>query len=111
DGNTNHIQIVHRYNKYDAIDDIVKMDVEENVVDSDDSNATDVSDQDRSDLEKEASEYVDALILATVFQDADGFIEKAPDSMSDEDKKSEAEMQADFFKEIYIENTKNNLAG
>lgn len=59
----------------------------------------------------EASAYVDALIKATVFQDAEGFVKAAPASISREDRESEAELQRDFFKEMYVENTKNNMEG
>lgn len=59
----------------------------------------------------EASAYVDALIQATVFQDAEGFVENAPASMSDDASKDEAELQRDFFKESYTENTKANMEG
>lgn len=59
----------------------------------------------------EAASYLDALIQATVFQDVDGFVSVAPESMSKEDSQEEAEVQRDFFKEIYIENTRANMEG
>lgn len=59
--------------------------------------------------EDEASAYLDALIQATVFQDEEGFIKAAPESMSEEDSQSEAEVQRAFFKQAYIENTQTNM--
>src|SRR5699024_7543717 len=44
-------------------------------------------------------------------QDEKGFIDRAPNSMSTKDKETEAEIQREYFKEIYSENTKNNMQG
>lgn len=84
DPDTTDTKVVHEFKNYNDIGEIVRL---------------------------EATEYVDALIKATVFQDADEFIKKAPKSMSEEDKKAEAEVQRDFFKKIYIQNTKDNMEG
>lgn len=62
-------------------------------------------------LEEEATAYVDALIQATVFQNEKEFIKKAPKSMDKKAVESEANTQKEFFKEIYTENTKQNMAG
>src|SRR5699024_5499337 len=47
----------------------------------------------------------------TIFQDEKEFIKRAPDSMGEEAKESEAKLQKEGFKEIYIENTKANMQG
>lgn len=72
---------------------------------------TNLDDDTKKTLEKEASAYVDALIQATVFQDEKGFKEKAPKSMDKKDVEEEAKTQKEFFKEIYRDNTKANMEG
>lgn len=109
------VNVVHEFDKYDDIGEIVRLEATvadgEGLNKKDNGDTKDLKDEDKELYEKEAAEYVDALIQATVFQDADKFIKKAPKSMSEEDKKSEAEVQRDFFKEIYIQNTKDNMEG
>lgn len=68
-----------------------------------------LSDEEQETLENESAAYLDALIQATVFQDAEEFINRAPDSYSEEEKTSEAETQRDFFREMYIQNTQQNM--
>ncbi|WP_152657969.1 DUF6612 family protein [Oceanobacillus sp. CFH 90083] len=68
-----------------------------------------LSDAERKALETEASAYLDALIQATVFQNAEEFINRAPDNYSEDEKKTEAETQRDFFKSTYIQNTEQNM--
>ncbi|MED4534319.1 hypothetical protein [Metabacillus fastidiosus] len=61
--------------------------------------------------EKEAAAYVDALIQATVFQNAEKYAEKAPGPESSEEKQKDGSTQKGFFKEIYKQNTKQNMTG
>ncbi|MGG3805045.1 hypothetical protein [Metabacillus fastidiosus] len=61
--------------------------------------------------EKEAAAYVDALIQATVFQNAEKYTEKAPGPESSEEKQKDGSTQKGFFKEIYKQNTKQNMTG
>ena len=68
-----------------------------------------LSDEEQETLENESAAYLDALIQATVFQDAEEFINRAPDSYPEEEKTSEAETQRDFFREMYIQNTQQNM--
>ncbi|WP_040982644.1 DUF6612 family protein [Oceanobacillus jeddahense] len=70
-----------------------------------------LSEEERETLEAEASDYLDALIQATVFQDAEAAIDRLPDGYSEDNKQTEAEMQRDMFKEIYIQNTEQNMQG
>lgn len=60
--------------------------------------------------EEDAAAYLEALIQATVYQDADGYIKKLPESMGDSDNKKTGELQRDMFKDFYLENTKQNMA-
>jgi len=82
-----------------------------------DTDNTDIAEMDSLNEEEqeimanEAAAYLDALIQATVFQDAEEFINRAPDSYTDEEKESEAETQRDYFREIYIQNTQQNMQG
>ncbi|MEI3605981.1 DUF6612 family protein [Pseudogracilibacillus sp. SE30717A] len=105
---------VHQFSKYDAIDEIKS--VEPTIADGeglkeDIGEMEDFDEEELKVFEEEASAYVDALIQATVFQNEEEFIKKAPDSMSKSDKEDEAEIQKHFFKEMYIENTKTNMEG
>src|SRR5699024_521431 len=78
----------------------------------DDTETDQVDSMDEQDLEtaeSEAAAYLDALIQATVFQDADTFIDRAPESYTEEKKESEAETQRDLYKETYIQNNKQNM--
>ncbi|MEF3327476.1 MULTISPECIES: DUF6612 family protein [Oceanobacillus] len=76
-----------------------------------DAETTDISEEERETLETGASDYLDALIQATVFQDAEASIERLPDTYSEEEKTTEAETQRDMFKDIYIQNTERNMQG
>lgn len=67
--------------------------------------------EDQETLEKDAGQYVEALIEATIFQNEEGFIEKVPDSFPEDSIESDAELQKDFFKETYIQNTMANFEG
>ena len=98
-----------KYNKKGLITQLSESDVNSEA--TEDTLETDLDDKETAALEKDASAYVDALIQATVFQDEKGFIEKAPESMSDDDKKSEAKLQKGYFKDIYAQNTKANMEG
>ena len=108
-------KVVQEFKNYNDIGEIVRLEATvadgEGLNKKDDASTNNLKDEDKELYAKEAAEYVDALIQATVFQDADEFIKKAPKSMSEEDKKAEAEVQRDFFKEIYIQNTKDNMEG
>ena len=111
------LQHQYTYGKYDEMDDIEALEADE-VEDGSESSGLfdDLGDGDDNgangdvDLD-EAGAYVDALIQATIFQDADGFVDAAPQSMSKDSSQEEGELQRDFFKEIYIENTKANMEG
>ncbi len=114
DGEETVNEFVHEFSQYDAIDEIKQ--VEATIAEGEGINDSigdleDLDDKNKKVYEDEASAYVDALIQATVFQNADEFIKKAPDSMSKSDKEAEGEVQRDFFKEMYIENTKTNMEG
>ena len=105
-------RLLHEYENYNDIGEIKPL--EANVAEGEgfnQSNDGELSEKDKELYESEAAAYVEALIEATVFQDVDGFIEKAPDSMSDKDKQDEAELQRDFFKQTYQENTQSNMEG
>ncbi|GAB3798968.1 DUF6612 family protein [Virgibacillus kimchii] len=111
---------VYTYTNYNETEEVALPAVtmeEDTAEDPDNSTDTDVpgqisiSDEERETLETEAAAYLDALIQATVFQNAEEFINRAPDNYPEEEKVSEAEMQRDFFKEIYIQNTQQNMAG
>jgi len=105
------------YNKVDGIEQLEASSSEEEMEDdptSDDTSGGSDEELDadtKEEMEKEAGEYVDALIQATIFQDQDGFVDAAPSSMSDEEKESAAKTQQEMFKEIYIGNTENNMQG
>lgn len=111
--------ITNEYKKYDNVGEIEKLvatiENDEGLNNDDKREETgdvaDLTDKEIKQYEKEASAYLEALIEATVFQNVEGFIKKAPDSMSDDEKKSEAELQRDFFKEMYVQNTKDNMVG
>src|SRR5699024_8023018 len=60
--------------------------------------------------EAEAAAYVDASIQATVFQDEDKYVNKAPGS-SKKEKENAAEVQKTQFKELYLQNTKQDMEG
>src|SRR5690625_2259408 len=108
----------HQYSfgKYDDIDEIKALEEDTSSTgasgQNDDNNNSLFSLRSDDDVDPdEAASYLDALIQATVFQDVDGFVSAAPESMSKEDSQEEAEVQRDFFKEIYIENTRANMEG
>ena len=103
--NDEKMNLKHQYSlsKYDDIEDIEALE-ETTTSTSSPGNSDDVD-------PNEAASYLDALIQATIFQDADGFVDAAPESMSKEDSEEEGEVQRDFFREIYIENTKGNMDG
>src|SRR5699024_1435408 len=94
------------YNKVDGIEQLEASSSEEEMEDdptSDDTSGGSDEELDadtKEEMEKEAGEYVDALIQATIFQDQDGFVDAAPSSMSDEEKESAAKTQQEMFKEI-----------
>lgn len=67
--------------------------------------------EDTETIEKEAGEYLDALIQATVFQNAEEYAEKDPSSNSQDVKLEEGETQRDFFRAIYYSNTQANIEG
>lgn len=110
-------EITHQYSNYNDAGEITPL--EATVEDGEGLNKSsnggassgDLSDEEKELYEEEAAAYLDALIQATVFQNAEGFVEKAPDSMTKEDKEAEAEIQRDFFKEMYSQNTKTNMEG
>src|SRR5690625_3660754 len=62
-------------------------------------------------MEDDAAAYLDALIQATVYQDVDEFVKRAPGETSKDEKRSEGEIQQTMFKEIYITNTMDGLDG
>ncbi|GAE30256.1 DUF6612 family protein [Halalkalibacter hemicellulosilyticus] len=75
----------------------------------DDAISIDLSAKEIEVIEEEAATYVDALIQATVFQNADGFGEIVAGSRSDDDKQADGEFQRDSFVEFYRQNTKRNM--
>ena len=103
--NDEKMNLKHQYSlsKYDDIEDIEALE-ETTTSTSSPGNSDDVD-------PNEAASYLDALIQATIFQDADGFVDATPESMSKEDSEEEGKVQRDFFREIYIENTKGNMDG
>lgn len=103
--NDEKMNLKHQYSlsKYDDIKDIEALE-KTTTSTSSPGNSDDVD-------PNEAASYLDALIQATIFQDADGFVDASPESMSKEDSEEEGKVQRDFFREIYIENTKGNMDG
>lgn len=103
----------YEFSDYDSIDPIELPSTDEDLgslMDFEKDEAEEsIKDEDIETVEKEAKAYVDALIQATIYQDVDQFIERAPGSMSDEDKTSEGEIQQTMFKEILQENLALNL--
>ncbi|WP_156323864.1 hypothetical protein [Bacillus sp. JCM 19034] len=69
----------------------------------------DLSDEEIEEMQEEAANYVDALVQATVFQNADGFGDQVAGSHSVEEKQASGEMQRDMFVEFYRQNTKMNM--
>ncbi|MGD7007237.1 DUF6612 family protein [Metabacillus sp. 84] len=65
--------------------------------------------EDNAAYEEEAAKYVDALIQATVYQNTDNYISKAPDAESDDQKKKSAEEQKGFFIAAFETNLTNAL--
>lgn len=110
---------VYEYSNHDAAETVeipeVNMEAGDLGTDQEEEADTEMAEQDplddeeRETLETEAAAYLDALIQATVFQDAEEFINRAPDVYTEEEKASEAETQRDFFKEMYIQNTQQNM--
>lgn len=70
-----------------------------------------LSGEEKETMEKDAGKYLEALIEATVFQDKEAFIKNVPDSYPEESIESDADLQKDFFKETYIQNTLANFEG
>ncbi|MCR6109184.1 hypothetical protein HXA35_02350 [Bacillus sp. A301a_S52] len=68
-----------------------------------------VSEEKQALYEEEAADYLEALIEATVFQNAEDFSEKAAGSQSPEDKQREGDQQKESFKEFYRLNTDANM--
>lgn len=97
---------INKYSKYNEVEAIEKpKDVAMNV---NEENVT-LSEEEVEKAEKEASHYVDALIQATVFQDVEKYVSKVPGPQSEDEKREEGSMQQSFFREIYEQNTMENM--
>ncbi|WP_080873865.1 DUF6612 family protein [Oceanobacillus timonensis] len=102
---------------YSNHNDAEQIEIPDATIAADDTDPVETTEQDelsaeeKETLEAEASDYLDALIQATVFQDAEASMDLLPDSYSEEEKKTEAETQRDMFKDIYIQNTEQNMQG
>ncbi|MBA4536353.1 hypothetical protein H1Z61_04150 [Bacillus aquiflavi] len=97
----------YHYSKYNKVKDIKKP--KETSADSGDDEKLTLSKEEQETYEKEAANYVSALIQATVYQNVDGYVENAPDTESQEEKVKSAEHQKSAFRSIYIENGKNTM--
>lgn len=99
--NTPPIDLVMTYHSYNQDFDIVMFE------ETDSSLPQEVEEPVRSsDLtEEEAVAYLEALIQATVYQNATAFTELAPQSMGADRIKSDAVIFRDTFKSIYVDNS------
>lgn len=106
--NTRNVEYMTKnsYSQYNTVKAIEKPVVQEEAI-SEEGNG--LSESEIALYEKEAGQYVDALIRATVFQDEIGYVELVPGNLSDEEKLDEGEMQKSFFSEIYKQNTMENM--
>ncbi|MCR6098042.1 hypothetical protein HXA31_18495 [Salipaludibacillus agaradhaerens] len=68
-----------------------------------------VGEEEQALYEEEAANYLEALIEATVYQNAEDFGENAAGSGSPEEKQSEGDRQKESFKEFYRLNTEANM--
>ncbi|UTR13182.1 hypothetical protein MM221_10995 [Salipaludibacillus sp. LMS25] len=68
-----------------------------------------VGEEEQALYEDEAANYLEALIEATVYQNAEDFGENAAGSGSPEEKQSEGDHQKESFKEFYRQNTEENM--
>lgn len=109
DGETYHqdSELTYEYVNYNDIGTIEKPVVTDEEKEDDEMT---LSKKEKKTYEEEAAAYVDALIQATVFQDEDQYVKKAPGS-SKKEKENAAEVQKTQFKEIYLQNTKQNMEG
>lgn len=101
---------INKYSKYNEVDAIEKPEVAASDTETD-TNTEEVtmSDEEAAQAEQEASDYVDALIQATVFQDVEKYVSKAPGPQTEEEKREDGSMQQSFFREIYKQNTMENM--
>ncbi len=112
--NTRHVEQtkVNRYSKYDEVQKIEKPYVKANnpIPESTISDITLSNDQ-IAQFEKEAGEYVDGLIQATVFQNVEEYVRKIPGPESEEQKRKAGSLQQAFFRTNYEQNTMENMKG
>ena len=103
---------IDKYSKYNAVEVIEKPEVAASDTETKtNSEEVTMSDEEVAQAEQEASDYVDALIQATVFQDVEEYVSKAPGPQTEEEKREDGSMQQSFFREIYEQNTLGNMKG
>lgn len=103
------IAFEYEYSKYNEEKDVTPP--EETTDDKAEPKTESETDTDPDINKEDAAAYLDALIQATVYQDVEGYIKALPKSMKDSDNKNDGEFQRDTFKNLYIENTKQNMDG
>ncbi|WP_054950776.1 DUF6612 family protein [Numidum massiliense] len=59
--------------------------------------------------EQEATDYLEAMIQATVYQNVDGYVENIPGSQSKKEKREDGEAEKLLFVEFYKQNLQNSL--
>lgn len=115
-------EIATTYENYDDISGIEEVDIDEiadirashdfsnNEPDLDESfNDVDLDNEDQEAYEEEAMDYLEAMIQATVFQNAEKYAEVVPGPGSDDEKLEQGETEVEQFREIYIQNTESNM--
>ncbi len=98
---------IHRYSKYNEVSPIEKPEIGD--IPSPIAEIT-LPAHEIEQYEKEAGQYVDALIQATVFQNVGEYVKRVPGSQSEEKKREDGAFQQMFFRAIYEENTLDNIA-
>lgn len=113
-------KLMSDYSKYNSVKSIKKPKYEKDtLLDGDltpkeeqsSESGKDLTDKQKTEYEQEAIEYLDGLIQATIYQNADGFVDSESNLMSEKEKRELGEMEKELFKEIYIQNTKRNMEG
>lgn len=99
---------INTYSKYNEIEAIEKPEVVANDLDTNSEEVT-MSDEEVAKAEQEASDYVDALIQATVFQDVEKYVDKAPGPQTEDEKREDGTLQQTMFRDIYERNTMANM--
>lgn len=99
---------INKYSKYNEVEAIEKPEVVASDLDTNSEEVT-MSDEEVAQAEQEASEYVDALIQATVFQDVEKYVDKAPGPQTEDEKREDGSLQQTMFRDIYERNTMENM--